>query len=150
MRLVTANSTNWDNEFDALVRGAFAAQSTRGFAPAELRLEGDDAVVALDLPGITIENINVRIEDGVLIVSGERPAASPGDARVIHSELRTGTFTRTFRLPRHVDPAAVSANIECGVLTIRVPAAATRPSTQIPVTVSDTSAAASLSESSAS
>lgn len=135
MRLVASNPTSWDNEFDALVRGAFAAQSTRGFAPAELRLEGDDAVVALDLPGMSTDHINVRIEEGVLIVSGERPALAPEHARVVHSELRTGSFTRTFRLPRHVDPAAVSANFDCGVLTIRVPAAATRPSTEIPITV---------------
>lgn len=137
MRLVSTNQANWDSEFDALVRGAFAAQTSRGFAPAELRLDGEDAVVALDLPGMNDQDVEIRIEDGVLIVTGERKAPESESARVIHSEVRTGSFTRTFRLPRHVDPDAVRASFDRGVLTIQIPAAATRPSTRVPIQVAN-------------
>lgn len=137
MRLVSTNQTNWDSEFDALVRGAFAAQTSRGFVPAELRLDGEDAVVALDCPGMSDDDIEIRIEDGVLIVAGERKPADGETARVVHSELRMGSFNRTFRLPRHVDPEAVRATFDRGVLTIRIPAAATRPSTRVPIQHND-------------
>ncbi|WP_255733949.1 Hsp20/alpha crystallin family protein [Pseudonocardia sp. WMMC193] len=132
-------------DFDALVRRAFApvpVQRQTGFTPAaEVTRDGDDAVVALELPGIdTAQDVRVDVEDGRLLVHGERrdERSEQNGARRFR-EVRYGSFRRSFALPEHVTAEAVSATYQAGVLKVRVAGAYTEPqtpgATRIPVTV---------------
>ena len=115
-------------EFDNLVRAAFGpATSTgaarqAGFSPAaEAHRDGDDAVIRLELPGVSTDDVTVEVKGRHLVISGRRR-----DQRVEHnegrrfSEFRYGSFTRSFRLAPSVTAEAVSASYDAGVLTVRV------------------------------
>jgi HSP20 family protein len=95
----------------------------KGFRPAaEIAKDGDDAVVRVELPGVDVEkDVNVEVENGQLVIHGERRDERTEDqeGRTL-SEVRYGSFRRSFRLPAHVTGEAISASYDAGVLTVRV------------------------------
>ena len=95
----------------------------KGFRPAaEIAKDGDDAVVRVELPGVDVEkDVNVEVDKGQLVIHGERrdERTEDQDGRTL-SEVRYGSFRRSFRLPAHVTGEAISASYDAGVLTVRV------------------------------
>ena len=95
----------------------------KGFRPAaEIAKDGDDAVVRVELPGVDVEkDVNVEVDKGQLVIRGERRDERTEDqeGRTL-SEVRYGSFRRSFRLPAHVTGEAISASYDAGVLTVRV------------------------------
>lgn len=73
-----------------------------------------------DLPGVSKDAIDVRVEKGNLIVRGERKLAASADS-YHRIERPYGTFTRVFALPDHVDFDAVEAKLSDGVLSLYLP-----------------------------
>jgi len=97
-----------------------------GFTPAaEIDKDGDDAVVRIELPGLTkeaVENdLHVEVDGGRLVIHGERrdERSEQQDGRTLR-EVRYGSFRRSFHLPAHVTGEAISASYDAGVLTVRV------------------------------
>ncbi|WP_432563856.1 Hsp20/alpha crystallin family protein [Kineococcus sp. SYSU DK003] len=126
----------FEQQFDTLVRNAFGpATRPTGFVPAaEVGRDGDDAVVRLELPGVSLEDVTVEVERGSLVVRGERKDVRSEDERG-RSEIRYGSFRRSFSLPSTVSADAVSASYDAGVLTVRVAGAhAAAQPTRIAVT----------------
>ena len=110
-------------QFDALVRNSFGTST--GFVPAvEVGCDGDDAVVKLELPGVVLEDVTVEVEKGELVVRGERKDPREESARR-RTEIRYGTFRRSFTLPTSVTAESISASYDAGVLTVRVAGAHT-------------------------
>jgi HSP20 family molecular chaperone IbpA len=114
-------------EFDAMIRRAFPTSSegkqTVAFRPtAEVVRDGDDAVVRLELPGVDFANdISVELDGTTLVVAGERrDGRTAKSADSIFSEVRYGSFRRSFTLPEHVTADALSATYDAGVLAVRV------------------------------
>jgi len=117
-------------EFDNLVRTAFGpsypgAGRQDGFSPAaEAHRDGDDAVIRLELPGVSTDDVNVEVKGRHLVVSGSRRDVREEQAEQStgrrFSEFRYGSFTRAFRLAPSVTAEAVSASYDAGVLTVRV------------------------------
>lgn len=120
-------------QFDALVAGATTTPVTTGRPAAEVDRDRDDAVVRLDLPGMTVEAVAVEVDGDVLVVRGEREDTRDPAARG-RSEVRYGAFRRSFTLPAQVAADAVSASYDAGVLTVRV-AGAHRTSQPTRITV---------------
>ena len=79
--------------------------------------------VVTEMPGLKRENIEVDVENNVLTIRGEkREERTEGEQGRFHlSERRYGTFTRSFVLPRDVDPDQIHAGFQDGVLTISIP-----------------------------
>ncbi|MDI1465695.1 Hsp20/alpha crystallin family protein [Catellatospora sp. KI3] len=127
-------------EFDALVRQAYVPVPARtaGFTPAaEVTRDGDDALVRVELPGVDVANdVAVEVDRGRLVISGERRDQRAGQRDGFGlREVRYGSFRRTFRLPAHVDAAAVQAGYDAGVLTVRIAGAhAVTPGTRVAIT----------------
>jgi HSP20 family protein len=90
--------------------------------------ETDTAIVIeADLPGVHQENVDVNFDRGTLTISGTRGATLPsteqagGQLRVFTSERLSGNFSRSIRLPSHVDAEHIEATFAHGVLSLRVP-----------------------------
>ena len=84
--------------------------------------EGDHYVVEAQLPGMKPEDIDVSIEQGVLTIRGETTAGEERKERnYLIREHRSGRFSRSLRLPESVDPDAVQATYEQGVLRLTLP-----------------------------
>lgn len=79
-------------------------------------------VIEADLPGMTIENIDVHVESNRLFISGERKEEQNSqNDHYTHFERRYGQFQRTFKMPAAVNVEAIEAKYINGVLTVSVP-----------------------------
>ena len=83
--------------------------------------ETDDAyVVEIDLPGVKRDDIDIQLSDRQLTVSGEiKEKERTGILR--RRTRRVGQFSYSVTLPADVDADKVSAHLDDGVLTVRVP-----------------------------
>ncbi len=91
----------------------------------DVRETNDEIHVATELPGLTPEDVNVTVENGVLSISGEKKqeVQEGGDETYHLVERRYGRFERSFTLPRSVNADQVKARFHNGVLTISLPKA---------------------------
>ena len=84
--------------------------------------EKQELVIKAELPEIRREDIDLRIENNMLTLSGERKLDPNVKEEQFHRTERSyGTFTRSFSLPQFVDTSAVRADYRDGVLTITLP-----------------------------
>jgi HSP20 family protein len=106
------------------------ARGARGGAPGDVLLipqieveQRDDAVVVrADLPGMNADEIDVTIENGNLVISGERRDVRRDEREgVLRSEVSYGTFYRTIPLPDGADENNIAAVVRNGVLEVVVP-----------------------------
>jgi HSP20 family protein len=122
--------TTLQNEMNRLFNTAFDAPSTgnnggtlRRWMPAMDLVETDDHfVLRADLPGLSENDVNIEVEDRVLTVSGERKSEHETQKEGYHRVERAfGTFSRSLTLPEGINPEAVEANFDRGVLEVRIP-----------------------------
>ena len=122
MYLTTRDS--FDRLFDSLLTAATPAPSAlRRWMPAMDLVEQDDAfVLKADLPGMGHEDLAIEVEGRVLTIAGERkPDHEQRRDGYVRMERAFGQFRRELTLPEGVDPDAVSASFDRGVLTVTVP-----------------------------
>ena len=95
----------------------------RRWVPAMDLVETDDHfVLKADLPGLSEDDVNIEVEDNVLTVSGERKSEHEDKREgYVRVERSYGSFRRSLTLPEGVDPEAVSASFDKGVLEVRIP-----------------------------
>ena len=93
-----------------------------GWNPAVDVLEENDRIlVKVEAPGVDEKDLRITFEDGILTVSGERQFERKDDRNYHRIERAYGSFTRSFTLPRSVEPAQIAANYRNGVLEIEIP-----------------------------
>lgn len=87
--------------------------------PVDILENENDLVLKADLPGVKMEDIDIRLENGTLTLKGQRKFEDTGEGKGYHRMERAyGTFVRAFTLPDSVDPEKVSAEYKDGVLTV--------------------------------
>ena len=99
------------------------AGTLRRWMPAMDLVENDDHyVLRADLPGMRQEDVSIEFEDNVLSISGERKAEHEDRKEGFYRVERAfGSFSRTLTLPKGIDPEAISAGFDNGVLEVRIP-----------------------------
>ena len=102
-----------------------AGMSGQAWAPVVDITERKDAyLVAVDLPGVRIDDLEITFQDGVLTIQGQRQyMADSSEERVHRAESRYGAFRRSVMMPTHVRADGIEASTEDGVLRILVPKA---------------------------
>jgi HSP20 family protein len=98
-------------------------QKVESFTPAvNERVDEKGYYLEIDLPGVKKEDIDISVNDGVLVVSGERKLEKkeekPNYTRI---ESFFGRFERAFKLPNDADLDNIEAKYEDGVLKIFIP-----------------------------
>jgi HSP20 family protein len=91
--------------------------------PMDAWREGEDFVVAFDLPGVNVDSVDIDVERNVLTVKAERPDPVGEGTELIASERPRGVFSRQLILGDALDTDGVKANYDAGVLTLRIPVA---------------------------
>lgn len=113
--------------FEESVRGAGRGQeedwAMGAWAPAvDIYEQGSDVVLKAELPGVEPKDVDIRIENNVLTLSGERKLDTEVQRENYHRVERAyGSFTRAFTLPSTVDTSKVKADFKDGVLRITLP-----------------------------
>jgi|GEM_PF-1848889 len=102
-------------------RGIIDPVNTTGmWEPAvDVGVDGDHLVILMDLPGVSQEQIGIRLNDDCLIVEGQRQPASE-HLRLQRQECPNGRFSRSLYLPPGVRSEHLSARCEQGVLRIEI------------------------------
>ena len=94
--------------------------------------ETDEAIlVEAELPGVATEDVELTLDDGVLVLKGEKRASNEEKGEGFHRSERTfGRFERHIPLPSDVDEEKVSARFKAGVLEVTLPRAASVETTR--------------------
>jgi len=94
------------------------------WVPAVDICESKDAyLVAVEVPGVKTDDLEITFEDGLLIIQGERQFIRAAGEKVHRAERCFGAFRRSITLPNHVKPDEIEASFQDGVLEVRVPKA---------------------------
>ena len=113
-----------DRMFEEFFEDAPAARSYGGAYP-QLNAWADDdgAYVEAELPGLSMDDVEVLVNGNTVTIGGERKSSAPaqGNASCYRSERGTGKFSRTMTLPWEIDADKVEAKLTDGVLLVRLP-----------------------------
>jgi HSP20 family protein len=98
-------------------------QSRPFVAPlVDIKSTPEEYVLHAEMPGVNKEGIEVKVENGDLIITGRRhPIEISGE--LVHRESRSNDFRRVYELDPSIDTSRITARIENGVLTVRLPKA---------------------------
>jgi HSP20 family protein len=104
-------------------RGQEEDWAVGAWAPAvDIYEHGNDLVLKAELPGVDPKDVDIRIENSVLTLRGERKVDNEVKRESYHRVERSyGSFTRAFTLPTTVDTANVKADFKDGLLRITLP-----------------------------
>ncbi|MEU0771582.1 Hsp20/alpha crystallin family protein [Streptomyces albogriseolus] len=100
---------------------------------ADVEDTGDAYVMELELPGVEKDHITVEVTDGELDIHGEvKDKERTGVLR--RQTRRTGSFSYRTTLPQNADTERITADLAHGILTVRVPKAASATPRRIEIT----------------
>lgn len=101
----------------------FWSRNIHGFAPLAVDVaETDKAyVITAELPGVDEKDIEVSVQDGVLMIKGQKLQEKEEKGKQHYmAERRYGAFQRMFGLPKGTDESRLDARFHNGVLTVSV------------------------------
>ena len=107
-------------EFDRWAEQALTSQRTRTM-PMEAFRRGDQFFVALDVPGVEPEDVDLTVERNVVTIRATRHTLRKEGDDVLVDERPQGEFTRELFLGDNLDWDKLAANYERGVLTLEIP-----------------------------
>lgn len=94
------------------------------FSPYTDIHETDDAVVvSMEVPGVGKSDIDIKLDKGVLTVTGTIDSKKYEALKPIYAEYNVGNFVRSFTLSTKIDSDKIAASVADGVLTVRLPKA---------------------------
>ncbi len=112
-----------DQLFEDFTRGWPAFGSTSELMPSMDVTETEkDIEITAELPGLQEKDVQVNIADDVLTIKGEKKAEKEeNDKNYRMVERSYGSFSRTLQLPSGIDPDAIKASIDKGILKVTIP-----------------------------
>jgi HSP20 family protein len=114
------------SELNLLFSEGIRDSAEPSFVPPIDVVESEDSIVVkADLPGLSREDVQVSIEEGVLSIRGKREEKHEvKENGFVHVERAVGQFSRSVTLPFEVDHEKVKASFHEGVLTVEAPKSA--------------------------
>ena len=101
--------------------------------PVDIYETRDGLVVLADLPGVAKDALEVRVDNHVLTIRGHAHHMVRGE--LTYREYELVNFFRQFELSDKVDQGRITADLQCGVLTLHLPKAEEAKPRQIEVRV---------------
>ena len=91
--------------------------------PIDIYDSEDGLILEADLPGVSLETLDLQIEDNKLTLFGRVRSKLPEGVRPVHQEYSVGDFLRSFILSDNVDHDRITAKLNNGVLRVELPRA---------------------------
>jgi HSP20 family protein len=123
---------------DAFTRALSEPQTNRPWAPTvDIYETEDELVLKADIPDVDLKDIDVRVENQTLTISGQRKFEQQEKGKGYHRIERSyGNFVRSFAVPNSFDTEKIAATYKNGVLTVGLPKKEAAKPRQIKVEVS--------------
>jgi len=144
--------TTLQDQINRLLNDAFARtgeeSNLTAWAPAvDINENEHELVVKADLPGVDPKDLDIRVENNILTIRGERKFEKKSEeANYLRVERAYGAFSRSFSLANTVNPEGIKADYQNGVLTLTVPKREEAKPKQIKVNVGTQAAAAAAAK----
>ncbi|WP_310961264.1 Hsp20/alpha crystallin family protein [Nocardioides terrisoli] len=110
-------------DLDRLTEAVWGTRARPAAMPMTAYREDGSFVVHLDLPGVSVDSIDLTVEQNVLTVHAERKPPAGDSAERVVDERGYGVFSRQLFLGETLDTDRLSANYGAGVLTLTIPIA---------------------------
>src|SRR4051812_3528825 len=91
--------------------------------PADIYESQDALTVILEMPGVDKDNVDVRVEEGMLNVEGRLDLSKYQGLLPLYTEYNIGHYARSFRLSGKIDQTRIGAELNNGVLSVTLPKA---------------------------
>jgi HSP20 family protein len=128
---------------DAFERSGEASNLTSWAPAVDINETEQELVVKADLPGVDPKDLDIRVENNVLSIRGERKFEKKvNEDNYLRVERAYGSFSRSFSLANTVNPEGIKADYQNGVLTLNVPKREEAKPKQIKVSVGTPAVAA--------
>ena len=111
-------------QFEKVLRGVEeGVKKDIAFVPSVNTREANDAYyIEVDLPGVKKEDIDIKVDENILTISGVRKLKEEQKEEEFYKvESMYGKFERSFSLPEDVDVDNIQAHSQNGVLEIKIP-----------------------------
>jgi len=135
------NLSSLQEQVNRLFESNFQGQADKGalttWAPAvDIYETENELVLQAELPDVNEKDIDVRVENNMLTIRGERKfEAKVKEENFLRVERTYGSFSRSFSLPNTVNTEAIKAEYAKGVLKIELPKRAESKPRQVKVSV---------------
>jgi len=95
-------------------------KTKRRFSPAcsDIYEEKGNLILKMEMPGVTKENLEIRIENDTLLIHGKRDMYRDEKANYIIREIRDGDFYHEYTIDHTIDREKIDASLQKGVLTL--------------------------------
>lgn len=121
MGLLRGRFDNIFSEFDRTVGYGDDWSVVGNYPRTNLYDKGDLFELVAEVPGLSNEDLDVKIQGNYLEISGKREVEIPNGYRANRNERGSASFTRSLTLPSEVDSSRVSATLKDGLLVLTLP-----------------------------
>lgn len=128
--------TRMDKIFNGFHRSNFydpAFTLTSNSPRTNLLENGDNFEIQAEVPGISKDNLNIKIQGNYLEIIGKRSVDTPDGYKIHRNERGSSTFSRSFALPDQVDSEKIKATLKDGILYLALPKSKTVKPKQITI-----------------
>jgi HSP20 family molecular chaperone IbpA len=89
--------------------------------PVDIWEDKDGTTLCADMPGISKDRLELRIEGNNLIIEGQVQLELSGKAEALYADIRSSLYRRTFSLSGELETGKIEASLKDGVLTVHIP-----------------------------
>jgi HSP20 family molecular chaperone IbpA len=89
--------------------------------PVDIFEDAEGVTLLADLPGVSRDRLNVRVERNALIIEGEVQIELPEEMEALYADVRATHYERRFALSDELEAEKIEASLKDGVLTVHVP-----------------------------
>ncbi len=112
LNLKENNKKDWDT----------VLETETNFAPlVDIYETNDDFMLIANMPGVKRDGVQVKLEDGTLIIFGKVNYSEVVNRKYILNENEIGNYYRKFKISNNIDESKIEASYENGQLTVRLP-----------------------------
>jgi len=116
------NVTERDQTANVTQTGQTRNMPKHALAPAVDIAESESGITLVaDMPGVAKDRLTIKVEGDNLTIEGQAQVDVPENIELLHSEVRSPYFRRSFTLSRDLDPAKIEATLKNGVLQMHIP-----------------------------
>lgn len=91
--------------------------------PVDVFEDASGITLLADLPGVSREGLNIRVDGDSLAIEGTAAAVGPQNLELIYGEAQVPAYRRRFTLSRELDTSRIEAQLKDGVLRLAIPKA---------------------------